>query len=276
MLPGFRFLFAAIVLSMSILIFGLGAAALLRAAHEEFASVPSWHAATETRFAQPSEAARPVLAVLRVEPPVAEQNAPDNVPAVAASAEPAATTSPPSEPEKVAALRPEEASPPQTMPQDISKSETPAAEAPAQIEPAPSPAEAPAPAAETKVAATEDAPLPASQTALPAAQTASPAQAAPPAQAASPASEETSAPVSPDAGIAPTKIATLGGPSVTIEAQPRAKAATAKPDDGIKKRQHARKAAKRRKIAARARVARQAPQQPVDGFGQPTITVRSR
>ena len=30
MLPGFRFLFAAIVLSISMLIFGLGAAALLR------------------------------------------------------------------------------------------------------------------------------------------------------------------------------------------------------------------------------------------------------
>ena len=48
MLPGFRFLFAAIVLSMSILVFGLGAAALLRAAHEEFASTPSWRAAPET------------------------------------------------------------------------------------------------------------------------------------------------------------------------------------------------------------------------------------
>ena len=41
MLPGFRFLFAAIVLSMSVLIFGLGAAALLRAAHEQFAHMPS-------------------------------------------------------------------------------------------------------------------------------------------------------------------------------------------------------------------------------------------
>jgi len=52
MLPGFRFLFAAIILSMSILIFGLGAAALLRAAHEEFASIPSRRAAPETIFAQ--------------------------------------------------------------------------------------------------------------------------------------------------------------------------------------------------------------------------------
>ena len=72
MLPGFRFLFAAIVLSMSILVFGLGAAALLRAAHEEFASTPPWHATPETIFAQQSEVTRPVLAMLRVEPPAAE------------------------------------------------------------------------------------------------------------------------------------------------------------------------------------------------------------
>ena len=79
MLPGFRFLFAAIVLSMSILVFGLGAAALLRAAHEEFASIPSWRPPPETMFAQPdNEAARPVLAMLRVDPPAEEPKAPDN------------------------------------------------------------------------------------------------------------------------------------------------------------------------------------------------------
>ena len=55
MLPGFRFLFAAIVLSMSVLVFGLGAAALLRAAHEEFASNPSWRAPPEPVFAQPND-----------------------------------------------------------------------------------------------------------------------------------------------------------------------------------------------------------------------------
>src|SRR5690242_6775144 len=37
MLPGIRFLLAAILLSISIVVFGLGAAALLRAAHEDFA-----------------------------------------------------------------------------------------------------------------------------------------------------------------------------------------------------------------------------------------------
>ena len=75
MLPGFRFLFAAIVLSMSVLVFGLGAATLFRAAHQEFASTPSWRAAPETMFAQQPEVG-PTLAMLRVDaPPATEQKA---------------------------------------------------------------------------------------------------------------------------------------------------------------------------------------------------------
>ena len=72
MLPGLRFLFAATVLTMSILIFGLGAAALLRAAHEEVASAPSRRVIPETKFAAPIETAIPTLALLRVEPLPAE------------------------------------------------------------------------------------------------------------------------------------------------------------------------------------------------------------
>jgi hypothetical protein len=106
MLPSFRFLFAGILFSMSILVFGLGAAALLRTAHEEFANNPFWHAAPETTFAQQSEATRPVLALLRVDPVRAEQEAPDDVPSVAAPGEPAAIASVPAEPENIAALEP--------------------------------------------------------------------------------------------------------------------------------------------------------------------------
>src|SRR5437868_7397035 len=73
MLPGFRFLLTAIVLSTSILIFGLGAAALLRAAHEQFASNPYWRRAPEVSLTQQAEATRLVLAMLRAEPP-ADQN----------------------------------------------------------------------------------------------------------------------------------------------------------------------------------------------------------
>src|ERR1700751_2720128 len=69
MLPGIRFLFAAIALSVSVLIFGLGAAALLRAAHEEFASNSSWRAAPEPpMLAHKTDAPQPLLAMLQVQP----------------------------------------------------------------------------------------------------------------------------------------------------------------------------------------------------------------
>src|SRR2546423_12684987 len=89
MLPGFRFLLAAIVLSVSIVTFGLGAAALLRAAHEEFASIPAARRVTpEPYFAQPAEAPAPTLAMLRVEP-APPSNAPVSPPAPAVAEEPA-------------------------------------------------------------------------------------------------------------------------------------------------------------------------------------------
>src|SRR3954464_5186029 len=69
MLPGFRFLFTAIVLSMSVLIFGLGAAALLRAAHEEFANLPSRRATPEPMFARLNDKQPPTLAPPRIDPP---------------------------------------------------------------------------------------------------------------------------------------------------------------------------------------------------------------
>ena len=47
MLPGLRILFATTILAISILVFGLGAAALLRAAHEEFASLTLWRPAQQ-------------------------------------------------------------------------------------------------------------------------------------------------------------------------------------------------------------------------------------
>ena len=185
MLPGFRFLFAAIVLSMSILVFGLGAAALLRAAHEEFASTPSWHASPEPVFAQRTETPGsvtqgpvtqgPVLAMLQVEPPAAEEKAPDQVAAATMPAEQPVTTAIPAEPEvtakpaepeitatlaepevtavpaeperTAAALQPENSSQPETA-----KTEMPIAESPAQQEAAPAQAVAPAATDETRMA----------------------------------------------------------------------------------------------------------------------------
>ena len=228
MLPGFRFLFAAIVLSMSLMIFGLGAAALLRSAHEEFAANPSWRAAPEVTFAQGGEATRPVLAALRVEPPVAEKPQ-DNESSMAAPSEETATTTLPDDvSEPIATATPEEASAaepvkPEAATPELSAGETIAAGEAAQIS-----AEKPKPAEEVQIAA---------QLAL------------------------------IDAGAA-AKVATLGGPLVDVEeTTPKAKVtATAKQGDqaAAKKRAEARRAANRRQIAAaRARqAAQQQTQQP--------------
>jgi hypothetical protein len=258
MLPGLRFLFAAIVLSMSVLAFGLGAAALLRAAHEEFVSVPSRRAPPETVFAQPNEAARPVLATLRVDPPVAEPKAPDNkasenIPAAAETAEPIAIVATPAEPERIAALKPDDSSPPATERPEITVTETPA---PSEAAPAQADVSAPAPTDEIKIAATAEV----SQSSN---------------EAAPAASEQAGAPASPETDLASVKIATLGGPPVTIELP--AQTADPKADGNvIKKRAQARRAKERRRLAQRARLARQAPQQPAAAFPQPTITTRTR
>jgi hypothetical protein len=256
MLPGFRFLFAAIVLSMSVLVFGLGAAALLRAAHEEFASTPPWHAAPETNFVLQGEATRPVLALLRVEPPVAEKT-PDQGLAPVVPAEPASIAATPVEPARIVALQPEDTSPPETA-----KLQIPIAEVPPQGEALAASTEVPAPASDGKIAAaalatepappaaSEPAPPEASEPALPAADVVAPT-----------APEPAAAPVAVEADIATTTIATLGGPSVTIA--PSGQASSTNPDPNIvRKRLQAQRAIKRRRIASRARLAAQASQSP--------------
>ena len=91
MLPGFRFLFAAIILSTAILVFGLGAAALLRAAHEEVANIPARRAPPERVFAPASEPP-PTLAMLRLEP--AAEKVPDGANPATAPAELVSSRSP--------------------------------------------------------------------------------------------------------------------------------------------------------------------------------------
>src|ERR1700688_776151 len=263
MLPGFRFLFAAIVLSMSILVFGLGAAALLRAAHEQFANNPSWHAAPEAMFAQQSEATRPVLATLRIEPPPKAQPAPDNaaaaVPqepaAIAPPAEPPAAVPAPPPPEQMAALNPEPTSTPETA-----RPETAVPQIPATNEAAPAQADA-SPAADTTKMATpsaaEAATVASTEQASPPLPVLSPANDATAAASGPAASEQASAPAAPNPGATSTKIARLGGATVTIETRsPPAKVVSEKPDrSAIRKRQQARRAAQRRKKGARARLA---------------------
>ena len=285
MLPGFRFLFAAIVLSMSLLVFGLGAAALLRAAHEEFASTPTWRAAPETVFAQPVETTRPVLALLRINTPVTEKT-PDNAPA--SDAPSAALAFAPVEPERTAAPGPEDSPPPEAV-----KPETAAVEDSPQSEASSAPADPPAPAAETRIAETRIAETTIAEartveTKTPATKTTTPedillaANETPaPWAATTTAPEPAGTSLSPGASIAAIKIATLGGPAVTINAPSPAKADSAKSgSSAIKKHQQARRAARRRRLAALARLAAQAQlQQPVSPFGLPAAapaTVRRR
>ena len=245
MLPGFRFLFAAIVLSMSILIFGLGAAALLRAAHEEFANLPSRRATPEPMFARRYDDPPPTLALLRIDPPVAEKPA-ESVPAAAASEAAPDIPAPagqaldaaPAEPEKLAALKPAE-------PMQIGAAEIPGAivETPAAAAPA-AETEALVANAEVKLAAIAATPEPAAST--------------PPPPSPEPAADITSF----EDNIAAAKIATLGGPAVIVDEKTAAnataaKATEAKPDLSAVKKRAAEQARERRRIAVRrARLAR--------------------
>jgi hypothetical protein len=278
MLPGFRFLFAAIVLCMSILVFGLGAASLLRAAHEEVASNPSWRAAPETRFAQQEATSPPVLAMLRVEPRTSEERTAETR-ALAAPAEPvtavspppeAATSVPPAQPEQAAVPADPETTAALSLPASSNlqasrsglddaetlKSETakpeiakPAAQAteapappPTQSEPAAAPPVAstdkPAASAEPQLAAT-------AQASAGDGATSAPSSAAAPA-----ASEQAPPPAEPDSDPIGAKIATLGGPPVTIET-----AEPARPQDT--KEQDARRARRLINNRLRAQRARQ-------------------
>jgi hypothetical protein len=265
MLPGFRFLFAAILLSTSILVFGLGAAALLRAAHEEVASIPTRRGPPEPVFARQDEPTQPTLALLRVEPP--EQPAQDPVPAADPPAEQVSDAAPAVEPDKLAALKAGETAPPEAAkPEEMPLSETPpevqAAPDPAETpaaRAAPGQAEAPTAADEPKLAAIADTRPPASEAA-----------------AAEP--ESTAAPVLPEISPASSKIATLGGPAVTIGEAASAKAKDAKPRrSAVTKRVPAQPPNKRRPKVQRAQPApRAVAQQLPNPFTLPTITRRTQ
>ncbi|HEX7923175.1 MAG TPA: hypothetical protein VF583_19620 [Bradyrhizobium sp.] len=276
MLPGLRFLFAAIVLATSLLVFGLGAAALFRAAHEEFASIPARRAPPEPQFAQQPEPP-PVLAMVRVEPSAADKATADT-PASPPPSEPAASVPaapaealPPAEPAKVAAVNADDA------PQDPAAKPEPQAEAPApaqttEVAPQPEAADpsltsqpapvatdaAPTPA-EAKVAAVADPPATPSEPVL---ATPAPAMAAP----------EPAAPPSPEAIAAASRIATLGGPEVVVEAPAAPKAIEAKkPERNATSKPAHRK--ERRRIV-RTPPVRQAVQ--LDPFGNPTLVPLTR
>src|ERR1700754_427861 len=247
MLPGFRFLLAAIVLSMSLLIFGLGAAALLRAAHEEFASIPSRRAPPEVMFPQRDDAG-PTLAMLRADPSAVDENAIEPPIADHVQDQPAIVLAPTeaeklaTEPDNVAALdtaRRIQNSPPPEPP----TSEAAAPEIPIETQtPSAQADDTPAPAAAEKVAAIAE------------------TTAAAPDQTAK--TDQASAPIDDSTRIAETRIATLGGPPVTIDTHTPSKIAPV-----IRKPAQAKRVIKRRRIAQR--VTQPAPQAPADPFARP-------
>ena len=282
MLPGFRFLFAAIMLSMSLLIFGLGAAALFRAAHESFASNSSWHATPDVPFAQRPDTTLAMLATLRVEPVTAKPADPPKV--AAAPAGPTEAITGPMTNDQVAALPPVDAPPAEIARPVETPTPAPDAENPPVSEPAPvAPVSLEAAnAGEAKTAATTDETKTAAVAASDA--TSSKGEPAAPVTTNSPtvppdasAAPTTPAAPAPEADSAAAKIATLGGPPVDIaDAEPDSESRTAKaghaqanPDESaIRKRQQARRAARRRRLAARARLLAQLQLQ-ANPFAQP-------
>lgn len=68
MLPGFRFLAATVLLTISIVVFALGAAALLRSTHGEFTGTQFTRATQEPLFAQRWDTNLPTIALLRADP----------------------------------------------------------------------------------------------------------------------------------------------------------------------------------------------------------------
>jgi len=270
MLPGFRFLFAAILLTMSVLVFGLGAAALLRASHEQFANSPARRTLPEPVFAQSlpfprqqNEAPVATLAMLRVDPPLAEKT-PESAPvaAMAAPAEavPDAPPVAPVETERLAALKIET-----TVPAEMEKSEA---------APPPDVAAIPAPVPSTEAAPGEAAPAPAEPVKIAAvAPDVAPAEPAPAAIA-----DLTVSPA-PESMGPPAKVAALSPAATTAIDPGSAKPKNAEADRAkIRKRLRAQRAKERRRLAAQraAREARQAAaqqQQAPDAFAiQPTIT----
>jgi len=242
MLPGFRFLFAAILLSISLLVFGVGAAALLRATHEEFVANPSWRNGPQERvFAQATEPAQPVLAVLRAEPEPAP-TAPslrDQIPTIGL----------PDVEVQPSDFMPAEASSEPAVQVAETRPTGPAADEPAKPELAAAPpADAPA---ETSPVATGAAPPP---TAPIVASTLEPA-------------DTIVSPPPAEAETATTKVAALPDPATASEKAPppKAKAASTAPETAAKRR------AQRQK--KRHRIVRRPPPPPVqqtyDPFAQP-------
>ncbi|MDB5505139.1 MAG: hypothetical protein JWR89_5041, partial [Tardiphaga sp.] len=220
-----------------------------RSAHEEFASLPVRRAAPQSMFPKQQPEAPPTLAMLRFEPPEITPSAPvaeatrgapqESLPTSVTPVEAQATA----EPDKQAALG--AAGAPEGTPAEVAKPEPTKLETPTTVALAPVAAAPPAPAPE--IAASAPAAILSVET--PAVD--------------QPATTLTDA----DTKLASTKIATLGGPPVTIEQPVATKPVVARAVAPVKKK--AKPApAKKHRVAARATSTAAAPAQ-TDPFGQP-------
>lgn len=263
MLPGFRFLLAAILLSTSVLVFGVGAAALLRASHEQYVSNPAWrNGPQEQVFAQASEPAQPVLAALRTEPELTTEPAPslrDLVPTIALPA---------NEPEQAVAVTADTDAQPQVV---SAPTEAPAAEpdkAEATDAAAPGPVDTLIPT-DTTASIPETPSIPETTPAV----TAAVAEPAP--------TEASQALASPAPDSAAAKVAALNDPATTARKDPAKAKTEAKADTKADSRASDSKATKHKaKAKKRHRVVRRPPpqqvQQSLDPFGQPLTTTATR
>src|SRR4051812_16325728 len=229
MLPGLRFVCAAIALAMSLMIFGMGAAALLRSAHEEFASLPGQRPPPATVFSRQPDTP-PTLAMLRlepraVEPPVAPASPPvPDAPAAVLEPAPAASNNRPSpamseksdnKPAAIAVAEPAPIAAPTTA-ESEKIAPTAAVALPPVIETPPAP---PVPVTVAAITASEPAPAPQPPAVAPAA--VSPATVAPAAVARPPEPEQTASVTLPtamlteqDIQLSSSRVAVLGGPAV--------------------------------------------------------------
>jgi len=232
MLPGLRFLCAAVVLAVSSAIFGMGATALLRSAHEEFASLPNRGLPPTAVFSQQQETA-PALAMLQLAPREEESATSAEMTAPAAEPEPAATAptedsaEPDEPPATVSAASSTEPAPPET-------DQTPAPEAV-------SPAAAPENPDETTAAAAD---VPATEPALAAQETAPPPPLEP--ETTGSISRPTATLTDEDAMLSSSNAVMLGEPVPLPHARPAMEQPKAKPAKKVVKKP----AVKRRRVAA--------------------------
>ncbi len=261
MLPGFRFLFIATVMSVSVMVFGLGAAALLRATHENFATFPQ-RRPPEQVFVK-ADTSVPMIAMLRVEP--------EPQPAAVAAPAVSAPVVPRDEPPAIESKTEIVASPPAPPAEPVTATPDANTSAPTKDESVPGPLAAlntPEPAPPVAVTQQPDAER---TTGTPAIEAAAPVVPAP--EAVAPV-REAAAPVqiapAPDqtAATGSVKVATLsdGGDAVARIADARKKAEAAKIRtrdlEAARRARAAKIAAQRRRIAiVRAREARKKQQQ---------------